>query len=1299
MRIGVDTKVMEKKTKLFRNKVIDKKQLKQIMTWAFNDFGMIKASYLANKLKDIGFQYATQAGLSISIEDLRVPPIKSTLIKAANKKVSQAAFEVDRGEITEVERFQKVINTWTMTSETLKDQVIHYFRQTDPLNSIYMMAFSGARGNLSQVRQLVGMRGLMADPNGQIIDLPIVANFREGLTVTDYIISSYGARKGLVDTALRTADSGYLTRRLIDVAQDMITREKNCQTKDGVRLTNVFDGNNLLISLEERMVGRLLSLPLVHPKSKDFIASADQQISPGLAKKIAELHFSQVTVRSPLTCALSRSICQLCYGWNLAYGNLIDLGEAVGIIAAQSIGEPGTQLTMRTFHTGGVFTSETSRQIRAQFSGKILFSKILKTQVTRTQYGEIAYISENEASLSLITYQNSKIELEILPETFIYVKDHSFVRQNDVLYELAPKTGKTGGEKAFKYLYANQSGEVLLENIKTNEPDLFDDSKLSNRSNCLIWILSGQVYNIPLKSLIQIKPTSLNRKNQTIAEAKVIIIRGGIIHLTQSENEEENMELNLLHNSLSLHNSYVFLEQSSPEVQKCVIYGSCKRRLELKSVMPSRLMEGNPPKIGDLINLKYKTKTGGIFYSKNFKKEEATLNLATTKIRPGGTLFYIPESTYKIDHDIHQLYIKNGDFIKANTEIFKDNFTNISGIVEIQKNKKMGKEITIKPGRLIPIKKDKSRFKSYHQKLLYPGEILLNHIVIKQLSFSELRTIHGENFIGIFPVVRYEITKDPHELNYFSSSSFQNNQDLSLGKLNPTWKLETKIKDHLPLQLMKREVLCQPLLTSTNFTVKFEFLQKSLHPRNIQLNLLIIEKFSIDKFRPNELKKTDLTTAHFSHHQQFLEPYTTLASFQILIPEKNNLKWIKEQNLGKERKLLLISDKDFQKVFVEQATNLFQENKLVRIGEKTTTNMISKHSGFISNLEGNSLVLHKGQPYLFSKGALLERGPGDLLKEGEALGQLVYERARTGDIVQGLPRIERILEARKPKVEATLATRPGIVIGIKYNPLNICIWTSPNVVDGSEKDKYLIKGAQRLSLRLLIGKFEFITVGQPLNDASVNPHTLLNIYFLHYSSLELLTSYHAAYRSLRKIQALLLKSVQAVYYSQGVSIADKHVEIIIKQMTGKVQITSSGDSPLLPDELVDLRQIHYINNSLREKENALFKPILLGITKASLKTTSFISAASFQHTTRVLTEAAVQGKIDWLRGLKENVIIGRLIPTGTGFNAYTDISYLGVKIPSLLKNSETKSPEKVKNHQMKFHQLKNRVKFKFVETR
>lgn len=1282
---------MTKKAKIFRNRVIDKKQLKQIMSWAFSDFGIMRASYLANKLKDIGFQYATQAGLSISIEDLRVPPIKSNLIKAATKKVYQAEFQVDRGEITEVERFQKVINTWNTTSETLKDQVINYFRQTDPLNSIYMMAFSGARGNLSQVRQLVGMRGLMADPNGQIIDLPIVSNFREGLTVTDYIISSYGARKGLVDTALRTADSGYLTRRLIDVAQDMITREKNCKTKDGISLTHVVDGSNTVISLGDRIVGRLLAHPLKDPQTGNIFAEANQEITPPIAQQINKTNIQKVIVRSPLTCSSSRSVCQQCYGWNLAYGNLIDLGEAVGIIAAQSIGEPGTQLTMRTFHTGGVFTTEPSRQIRAQFSGKIVFSKLLKAQTTRTQYGDVAFISENEASLTLITYDNKKIQLEILPETLILVKDQSYIKKDDILFELTSKTRKTGGEKAFKNVYASQSGEVLLENEKIKEPEFNFDSKLSNKPNCLLWILSGQVFNIPLKSKIQIQPYSTIRKDQTLAEAKLISITGGLINLVPSKEDGQSNELNILHNSESLNNSNVYLEQNHQGLQKCILYGSKNRRIILNSLTPSKLLDGMSPAFGNLINTNYRTKTGGIFYSADFTNQEDLSITPRNKHRAtGGTIFYLPESTYKINQDITQLYVKNGDFIRANTEIFKDTFSTICGVVEINENKRIVKEILIKPGRLISLGKDKT-LKTYHQKLVYPGEVLSDSVLIDQLSFCEIKTINGQQFLGLYPIVRYEIINDPAEFGYFSENYFKINNDLALGALQTKIKFATRIKDNVPLQFIKRQVVSDPISTSKNFNVKVDFSLTHKKTKKLKLNLLILENISVDQFIPNEIKKGDISTITLVHDDQYIEPYTNLAAFQVLIPEQSQITIIKEQFVGKERKVLLTTDQDYKTLYNDQATNLLQENKLLKIGEKTKNNFISKNSGLIYKLHGNSVTLHIGQPYLFSQGAIVEKRPGDLIKRGDSLGQLVYERARTGDIVQGLPRVEEILEARKPKNESTIATRPGVIVDIRYTPSELYVWVAPSVFDQSQKDLYTLNYSQRL----LIGKFEFINVGQPLNDASINPHTILDIYFLYYRSLKLLTPYHSAYRSLRKIQAVLLSSVQAVYYSQGVSISDKHVEIIIKQMTGKVQITSSGASPLLPDELVDLRQVFYINNCLREKENALFRPVLLGITKASLKTNSFISAASFQHTTRVLTEAAIQGKIDWLRGLKENVIVGRLIPAGTGFNAYSDISYLGVKVPSYLPKNEEEKITTPTISKIKYKELKDRIKFKF----
>src|SRR6056300_862494 len=333
----------------FTNKVIDKKELKRLMAWAFSNYGTGRAWYMADRLKELGFHYATRAGISLSVEDLRVPPTKRSLINRTNEAIQLTEEQYERGEITAIERFQRVIDNWNNASEELKTEVIKYFKETDPLNPIYIMAFSGARGNISQVRQLVGMRGLMADPQGQILDFPIRRNFREGLTVTEYMISCYGARKGLVDTALRTASSGYLTRRLVDVAQSVIIQQVDCQTTQGLRIVPNPK------QIDSQLIGRVLFENVIDVETGRIIGYKNQDISPALALKLVKQ--PTLTIRSPLTCKF-HAVCQLCYGWNLAQQKLVQLGEAVGVLAAQSIGEPGTQLTMRTFHTGGVFAGE-----------------------------------------------------------------------------------------------------------------------------------------------------------------------------------------------------------------------------------------------------------------------------------------------------------------------------------------------------------------------------------------------------------------------------------------------------------------------------------------------------------------------------------------------------------------------------------------------------------------------------------------------------------------------------------------------------------------------------------------------------------------------------------------------------------------------------------------------------------------------------------------------------------------------------------------------------------------------------
>ena len=314
----------QKQPNIFYNEVINKKKLQSLMLLTFHNYGIIKSSIIADNVKNLTFHYATVSGISLSIEDLRVPFRKRTLIGLTNDEVENAEQNYTSGSTTIVERFQKVIDIWNNANNTLKDEVLTYFRESDPLNPLYIMAFSGARGNISQVRQLVGMRGLMADPQGQIIDLPIKSNFREGLKVTEYIISSYGARKGLVDTALRTADSGYLTRRLVDVAQDIIIRDEDCLQYGSLSLTEVLDTYKTDIPLENRLIGRLLAQP-VHLPSDNLTLPTNTELDAKIVQKILKSKLTNFEVRSPLTCNALRSVCRRCYGWHLSYSNLFFL--------------------------------------------------------------------------------------------------------------------------------------------------------------------------------------------------------------------------------------------------------------------------------------------------------------------------------------------------------------------------------------------------------------------------------------------------------------------------------------------------------------------------------------------------------------------------------------------------------------------------------------------------------------------------------------------------------------------------------------------------------------------------------------------------------------------------------------------------------------------------------------------------------------------------------------------------------------------------------------------------------------
>ena len=389
---------------LFFNRCFDKKRLKNFILWFFHKYGERETVQLIESLKKVGFQYVTKAGISIGIDDLKTPFIKPNVINIAEQKIKYAEISYQRGNITEIERQQQFVDEWNFISEKLKGHVIQFFKATDIFNPIYMMAFSGARGNISQIRQLIGMRGLMADPQGQILDFPIRSSFREGLTLTEYLISCYGARKGVVDTALRTATSGYLTRRLVDVTQQVVIGSQDCHTNRGIRFTKLVDGKKTLLSLKDRLVGRVLleDVLVINPvtKKESKIGFKNQEVSTRLAKKISDLS-NQILLRSPLACCSKNSVCQLCYGWNLAYNAIVSIGEAVGVLAAQSIGEPGTQLTMRTFHTGGVFTGGLIDRIYAPFNGEVNYVNNFNGVLIRTLKGRVGFLTKTEGTVQV----------------------------------------------------------------------------------------------------------------------------------------------------------------------------------------------------------------------------------------------------------------------------------------------------------------------------------------------------------------------------------------------------------------------------------------------------------------------------------------------------------------------------------------------------------------------------------------------------------------------------------------------------------------------------------------------------------------------------------------------------------------------------------------------------------------------------------------------------------------------------------------------------------------------------------
>ena len=1101
----------------FCNRAFDKGEVKRLIYWFLTNYETSKTLQMIDRLKTVGFHYATKAGISLGIEDLKIPPIKKRLLKNAEDEIQKNDYRFSRGKLTAVERSQKVIDVWNTTSELLKEEVIYHFRQTDLLNPVYMMAFSGARGNISQVRQLVGMRGLMSDPQGEIIDLPIKSNFREGLTVTEYIISCYGARKGLVDTALKTANSGYLTRRLVDVAQAVIINEVDCNAPSGIYLTSLLEKSKVLLPLEKRLVGRVLAQDIRNEMTGRLIAKKNQDICPQLAKRILKSGETKILVRSPLTCQTIRDLCKYCYGWSLAHGQLVDLGEAVGIIAAQSIGEPGTQLTMRTFHTGGVFATDVAERVYAPHDGEIFYDMSGNPKKIRTVYGQEAIFFSDQKRILLREKTGKITALDFPPYTLIFFSSGKTIHNKQIIAEFSSleqiqlKKDQNDGTLATKEVFSDISGQIFFHHINTVGQKQISEKKNQNelagferkvektyrvKGDGLLWVLSGQIFEFThLNQPLAKRGDFLKDSNST-----------GMDTSFTSKNDlgsESLFSFQYLDQTKIFSNTFDYKQYSSVGSKKHKIFST------LTDINASIWQN-----YFSRLDLKHKTFQK---YSQKINKIERAASKSISTISKMNSIKSVV--SFGFFTRAHSIHSKIDHYVPFFNYCFDD------------------QSYGLKTNKL----------KSFSSLPLW---IYLPLGKTTKSSIKDIQKYFGLNFSIVSP---YQTIFEDIVFNDFVFLE---------------WIFLSKKLQFIAF----RKVITSPLLNDSED--KELVSPKYLIPGEIP-------RFRISKSLGNQ-------HFEFTKSQSSIQKKGSLKGNQILDAVSTASQFKEVLYLNKEHQYLIKDKKDEFCLSLKGRKPIVQIDSFVFKGDLVAHELKAPESGLVTQIEQNKIFLRKVLPYRPSDLSQISVTNKDLVYEGKTLFQLVYKKSKTADIVQGLPKIEELLEARRTK---------------------------------------------------------------DLQPIFNNPHDRLKKQFEYYKDVKGLNTEMAAKKSLLEIQQFLVNGVQLVYQSQGVDISDKHIEIIVKQMTSKVFIEDGGQTPLLYGDIVALYHLKKINEEAATKNHKLaeYQPIILGITKASLKTESFLSAASFQETTRVLTQAAIQGKLDNFRGLKENVVVGKLIPAGTGF--------------------------------------------------
>nr|YP_010263558.1 RNA polymerase beta'' subunit [Cymbidium bicolor subsp. pubescens]UIX54057.1 RNA polymerase beta'' subunit [Cymbidium bicolor subsp. pubescens] len=1317
---------------VFHNKVIDGIAIKRLISRLIDHFGMAYTSHILDQMKTLGFQQATATSISLGIDDLLTIPSKGWLVQDAEQQSFLLEKNHHYGNVHVVEKLRQSIEIWYATSEYLRQEMNPNFRMTDPSNPVHLMSFSGARGNASQVHQLVGMRGLMSDPQGQMIDLPIQSNLQEGLSLTEYIISCYGARKGVVDTAVRTSDAGYLTRRLVEVVQHILVRRSDCGTIRGI---SVSPQNWMTEKIfVQTLIGRVLADDIYI--GLRCIATRNKDIGIGLVNRFITFRAHPIYIRTPFTCRSTSWICQLCYGRSPTHGDLVELGEAVGIIAGQSIGEPGTQLTLRTFHTGGVFTGGTAEYVRAPSNGKIKFDEDL-VHPTRTRHGHPAFLCFIDL---YVTIESRDIihNVNIPTKSLILVQNDQYVESEQVIAEIRAGTSTFHfKERVQKHIYSESEGEMHWSTDGYHAPEYtYSNVHLLPKTSHL-WILAGDLCRSKIGSFSLHKDQDQFNTNSFSLEERYIFD----LSLTHDQVKHKLLDTFGKKDRKILDYSKPYRTKGHWNLIETSTYirqeNSLAKKRRNRFVIPLQYDQEQEKKLIPCFGISIKIPINGILRRNSIlayfddpryrrsssgitkygiyevdsivkkenlieyrgAKEFSSKYQMQTKV---DQFFFIPEEVHILPGS-SSIMVRNNSIIGVDTRLALNINTRsrVGGLVRVEKKKK-SMELKIFSGD-IHFSGEVDKISRHSGILIPPGmekkdskgsKRLKNWIYVQRITPTKKKS-----FVLVRPVVTYEIADGINLATLFFQDLLQEKDNVQLRIVNYilygngksirgishtsiqlvraclvlTWDQEKKssieeevhasfveirandlLRDFIRIELVKSTISYTEKrydtpgsgLISNNeldriyrnpFDSKAKIQSFPQHKgtlgtllnRNKECqSFIILSSSNCSRIGP-------FNTSRYNNATKGSDPMTPirdlLGPLGTIVPKIVNLrssyylitynqvflkKYFLLENFQQTFQVLQVLP--FQYCFLDENSRIYNPDPCsniiwnsfhlnwcflhhdsceeawtrISLGQFLCENVCLlkygsriKKSGQIFIVHVDSLVIRSSKPYLVTPGATVHGHYGEIFSEGDTLITFIYEKSRSGDITQGLPKVEQILEVRSiDSISMNLERR----------------------VEGWDE-----------RIRRILGIPWGFLIGAELTIA--------------------------------QSRISLVNKIQKVYRSQGVQIHNRHIEIIVRQVTSRVLVSEDGMSNVfLPGEFIGLLRAERAGRVLDEA--ICYRAILLGITKSSLNTQSFISEASFQETARVLAKAALRGRIDWLKGLKENVVLGGIIPVGTGFN-------------------------------------------------